>query len=275
MSPCAEMRAPPFFLPAVLALSRHPSAGLSASSYSFARVRPAEAAELANERGDIFDRVASLVAQGTCADMPEASVAALKAATREDLVRCFCGASRRDPGAVGRSAILLAEADGALVGACGVQVLPLTVDGRGEALMRRMSRDERRSLELRPLLSNLVVSAAHRRQGIGSQLVSRAEALAQQWGFDELLLRVDVENAAARALYAERGYATEACGLDAERCELSPWRAALGLRALTWARCEQAAMRKSPLRRGGSQRAVLATDVARLRARGRDSNPRC
>ena len=61
-------------------------------------------------------------------------------------------------------------------------------------------------MALRPLLSNVAVKPAYRRRGIATSLVARCEALACEWGFDELLLLVEEGNAPARALYASRGY---------------------------------------------------------------------
>jgi len=57
-------------------------------------------------------------------------------------------------------------------------------------------------LEPVAVLSNLVVSPKARRQGIAQQLCAEAERLVRsEWGYDELYLRVEAENEAARGLY--------------------------------------------------------------------------
>ena len=56
----------------------------------------------------------------------------LTAATREDLEATYFGPGRRQQSTIGRSMLVCAEEDGRVVGACGVQVLILAPDGRGE-----------------------------------------------------------------------------------------------------------------------------------------------
>ncbi|MFP5357463.1 MAG: N-acetyltransferase family protein [Gammaproteobacteria bacterium] len=58
-------------------------------------------------------------------------------------------------------------------------------------------------------LYSLVVAPAARGQGLGARLVRQAEALAVQAGLRMLVLEVRADNAAARALYADLGYAVE------------------------------------------------------------------
>ena len=57
-----------------------------------------------------------------------------------------------------------------------------------------------------PEVQNLYVAESHRRRGIGSMLSAAAEQLVRERGFDRIALDVDVENAAARALYEKLGY---------------------------------------------------------------------
>ena len=62
-------------------------------------------------------------------------------------------------------------------------------------------------LQLICVLSNLCVSSDSRRTGLGGTLCTAAEDTGKGWGFDEMYLRVEVENGAARALYEGRmGY---------------------------------------------------------------------
>ncbi|MEO0388204.1 MAG: GNAT family N-acetyltransferase [Pseudomonadota bacterium] len=53
----------------------------------------------------------------------------------------------------------------------------------------------------------LAVPPEHRRQGLATRLLSALEATAKAKGATEILLEVNEENAAGRALYARAGYA--------------------------------------------------------------------
>jgi ribosomal protein S18 acetylase RimI-like enzyme len=55
-------------------------------------------------------------------------------------------------------------------------------------------------------VSDLVVRAAHRSQGIGRQLLERAEAFARNAGAKELRICVLAENTAARQLYLKAAF---------------------------------------------------------------------
>lgn len=57
-----------------------------------------------------------------------------------------------------------------------------------------------------PVLSNLAVGAEARGQGVARRLCSRCEDLGCEWGYDEVLLLVEDENARAKGLYASLGY---------------------------------------------------------------------
>jgi ribosomal protein S18 acetylase RimI-like enzyme len=57
------------------------------------------------------------------------------------------------------------------------------------------------------VLSNLSVSRKARRRGVGRVLCEEIEALAEDWGFDEVHLLVEKENTSARTLYEQKlGY---------------------------------------------------------------------
>ena len=58
-----------------------------------------------------------------------------------------------------------------------------------------------------PELQDVSVRAEHRRQGVATALVGRAEDGARARGFDRVTLFVGAENAAAQALYRRCGYA--------------------------------------------------------------------
>ena len=82
---------------------------------------------------------------------------------------------------------------------------------------RRLYKDSpvsKLSLELLPpdfklicVLLNLCVSSESHRTGLGGTICTSAEDMGEGWGFEEMYLRVEVENGAARALYEVRmGY---------------------------------------------------------------------
>jgi GNAT superfamily N-acetyltransferase len=57
-----------------------------------------------------------------------------------------------------------------------------------------------------PELQNVFVAESHRRRGIASKLSLAAEELVRGRGLTKIALDADVDNAAARALYAKPGY---------------------------------------------------------------------
>jgi GNAT superfamily N-acetyltransferase len=57
-----------------------------------------------------------------------------------------------------------------------------------------------------PELQDVFVLQSHRRRGVAERLSSAAEERVAERGFSQIALDVDVENAAARALYAKLGY---------------------------------------------------------------------
>lgn len=90
-------------------------------------------------------------------------------------------------------AILLAEFEGAVVGFVTVLArVPIT------------DLDEPRGSYA--LVSDLVVTAAHRGQGIGRALLAAAEAHAREAGARELRITALAENGAAATLYRDAGY---------------------------------------------------------------------
>ena len=66
-----------------------------------------------------------------------------------------------------------------------------------------------------PAITNLAVAPEYRRQGVGRRLLSRAETYVQRhWKAPTLGLYVQDTNAAANALYEQRGYIPEAAVYD-------------------------------------------------------------
>lgn len=59
---------------------------------------------------------------------------------------------------------------------------------------------------LQPYLSNLCVDERFRGRGLGRALVRAVECVALQWGYDQIFLHVDCDNAAAYQLYRLEGY---------------------------------------------------------------------
>ncbi|MBX3218733.1 MAG: GNAT family N-acetyltransferase [Labilithrix sp.] len=75
---------------------------------------------------------------------------------------------------------------------------------------------QRDGLVRRPvaLVDNVVVRAAHRGRGIGTQLMSHAEAWAHEHGAIATELHVWSFNEAARRLYERLGYATRSVRME-------------------------------------------------------------
>jgi GNAT superfamily N-acetyltransferase len=94
---------------------------------------------------------------------------------------------------LGRGALLVAWLDGAPV---------------GDVYLRLEGPDEDDLDDLRdvPLLTHLEVLPAHRKRGIGSLLMARAEAIAWRQGYDRVALGVTEDNTDAIRLYLRRGY---------------------------------------------------------------------
>ncbi|MEM9771812.1 MAG: GNAT family N-acetyltransferase [Cyanobacteria bacterium P01_D01_bin.73] len=63
-------------------------------------------------------------------------------------------------------------------------------------------------------ISNLAIAKSHRRQGIATALLQECEHFAKRWGFTSIHLHVLEDNQAARQLYREAGYHTEAALAD-------------------------------------------------------------
>lgn len=63
-----------------------------------------------------------------------------------------------------------------------------------------------------PYISNLAVSKNYRRRGIGSQLLTKCEQIALDWGYQETRLHVLDKNNSAKKLYNRNGY--EICQIE-------------------------------------------------------------
>lgn len=87
----------------------------------------------------------------------------------------------------GESWICLAEADGKIAGFLSIEV----------------HREEKEYL----YYDDFSVSAAYRGQGIGQQLMDRAEDYARSLGISAIVLHVEKSNASAKRFYEKRGFA--------------------------------------------------------------------
>ncbi|WP_347239018.1 GNAT family N-acetyltransferase [Cyanobacterium stanieri] len=57
-----------------------------------------------------------------------------------------------------------------------------------------------------PYISNLAVKKEFRRQGIATQLLTKCEEIAQNWGHNNLCLHVLAENTTGQTVYMQNGY---------------------------------------------------------------------
>ena len=79
------------------------------------------------------------------------------------------------------------------------------------------------NVEERPLLSSLAISPRFRRRGLAKRLCREAEAQASEWGYPEVLLRVERDNGKARNLYRKvcdrpaHACAARRCATDSPR----------------------------------------------------------
>lgn len=162
----------------------------------------------------LFTPISTLISEGFLPkEYTDVEQAVLASALRKNLVEKFTSRNRAD------SALLLAE-DGAgeVVGACGIEVLALSASALEPGVepfgaLRSPT----------PLLSNLVVSRSARRRGIAKRLCRAAEEVARaEWGYDEVLIKVEQSNSRARSLYRGLGYRVVAVLRDSEKPKAGP-----------------------------------------------------
>jgi len=67
------------------------------------------------------------------------------------------------------------------------------------------------------VIGNLAVKQAYRGKGIGGQILAQAEEKAMEASLKRLVLRVAIENKAAKALYEKAGFKTTAMYLESNR----------------------------------------------------------
>ena len=162
-------------------------------------------------------------------------------------------------------ALLIAEAyvldaTPQLIGSCGLEAAPMTPEGRSTPKLRT---DEER-MTVRPLLSNLVVDPQFRRRGIAQKLMHEAELRALSWGFSELLIKVEVDNLPARALYERLGYVATGVDTLAEKPQYTP-----GTFDVRWVRTSNLVLRKDlTSREQVSQRSTAVSRALRDVLRG-------
>ena len=168
---------------------------------------PIQRLEGSNARRAISD-VADLCADGILGAKEPFERKALSGALRTDLQQKL----------VRQSALLVAEdEDGGVVGCITIEVSTITEKCLDETRLGRAGAVEAGAAE-RPLISSLAVSPRYRKRGLGKKLCAAAEAIASsEWGFDEVLLKVEQDNRKARSLYRKTGYRVVDVDKQAER----------------------------------------------------------
>ena len=170
------------------------------------RVEGREAAALAQP-------VAELCAEAILLADGRTERAILASALARDL-RQRVGGSRSGSGALW----VAQDADSNVVASCAIEVGRLSPAALDENRLRGQNPLEADVAE-RPLLSSLAVSPDWRRRGLAQRLCREAEGLAREWGYDEVLLKVERDNRRARKLYRKLGYRDVAVDAGAERPE--------------------------------------------------------
>ena len=158
--------------------------------------------------------VAELCAEAICDASESREKAILASALERDLRQRLLGSRT--------SALWIAEdADNNVIGSCAVEVGNLSPEALCE---QRLSRQGSLYADVakRPLLSSLAVDPKFRRRGLARQLCREAEVLAKDWGYDEVLLKVERDNGKARGLYHKIGYRAVAVDQGAERPVAGP-----------------------------------------------------
>ena len=190
--------------------------------------------------------VAELCAEAILSATERNDKAILTSALERDL-RSRLGGGRQ-------TALLVLEDGGNVVGSCALEVSPLSPQALDERRLGRQASLEADMAE-RPMLSSLAISPGFRRKGLAQKLCREAESLAKDWGYEEVLLKVERDNGRARNLYRKLGYRVVAVDNKAERPEAGPG----GVRYVPTV---QVAMRKDlvlpPLDVVGSASALLA-----------------
>eukprot|EP00232_Nephroselmis_pyriformis_P021722 CAMPEP_0182869876 /NCGR_PEP_ID=MMETSP0034_2-20130328/10189_1 /TAXON_ID=156128 /ORGANISM="Nephroselmis pyriformis, Strain CCMP717" /LENGTH=304 /DNA_ID=CAMNT_0025002357 /DNA_START=79 /DNA_END=990 /DNA_ORIENTATION=- len=211
-------------------------------------------------RGGQLGEAASLLVEGLYLDgrneLDAGQLRGLSRAQQKDLQARFSGRGGLEGCVLG----LRDDATGAVAAAAAVGVVPfrgkdalLSLDDLSPAVARA------EGVVLRPVVSNLVVSPAQRRRGLGKVLMAACEEEAAEWGYDEAWLLVESGNRKARSLYGKLGYrAVRTAKMDAVKV--------IKGRVEEGVPVSNVYMRKSL--RGGLAGAILNTDWFRIGAAG-------
>uniref|UniRef100_A0A6U5BYZ4 N-acetyltransferase domain-containing protein n=1 Tax=Hemiselmis andersenii TaxID=464988 RepID=A0A6U5BYZ4_HEMAN len=92
--------------------------------------------------------------------------------------------------------------EGEIVGCVGLEMALVM----GEKILPKNRENLARNYDMQPLLANLAVSPAARRQGLARKLCVKGEEVVRGWGQDHLLLLVEEGNEPAIRLYRNMGY---------------------------------------------------------------------
>lgn len=170
-------------------------------------------------------RAAGREAARLCFPVAELCAEAILAADNNNDKAILTSALERDlrQRVVGKKggALWVATADNNVVGSVAIEVSKLSPAALDEQRLRGQNPLDA-GLDDRPLLSSLAVSSSFRRRGLAKKLCREAEAAAKEWGYDEVLLKVERDNAKARNLYRKLGYRVVAVDKAAERPEAGP-----------------------------------------------------
>ena len=93
---------------------------------------------------------------------------------------------------------------------------------RGPATQRLIDVDGRIFM---PKIANLAVTKSYRQKGIGKQLVLECMKQAKEWGFEQVVLTVDMDNAEARSFYKRLGFEEMITDMSEQLYDLNsgPW----------------------------------------------------
>lgn len=181
------------------------------------------------EASNLCSPVAALCAEAILSATERTEKAILTSALERDLRQRVGG---------GQSALwVVQDAESNIVGSCAIEVCTLSSKALDAQRLRGTNALDT-DLGDRPLLSSLAVSPKFRKRGLAKKLCREAEALAKEWGYDEVLLRVESDNGRARNLYRKLGYRVVDTDKGAER-------PVAGAGGLKYVPTVQVAMRKS------------------------------
>lgn len=177
---------------------------------------PAPRRASSREAAKLCSPVAALCAENILGATDRTEKAILQTALDRDLRQRVSGGKP-----TGCGLWVVEDDDANVVGSVAIEVCklnPAALDARRLPGQNPLDAD----VQQRPLLSSLAVSKAFRRRGLAQKLCREAELACKEWGYDEVLLKVEADNGKARKLYRKLGYRVVAVDKKAERPEAGP-----------------------------------------------------